>query len=633
MAVHRCSARGFLLGAAAFLVFAAPAACRAQALTTEDVGGIISRAVQEAKARKTPATIAVVDRQGAVLAVYQMSGAPGASYIANNPNGTGDNRGLNGVNPIPTVGMALAKAMTAAYLSTSVGNAFSTRTASQIVQDHFDPGTINASSGPLYGVQFSALPCSDLSVHGNADDPSSMTRGPHRSPVGLAGDPGGLPLYKNGALVGGIGVKAVGPYTIVTDTQSTAQNTDELIALAGTIGLQAPTAIMANNITVGGLLLTFSNAVPADLLSNPSKAPGYATLPNDLVSVPTYYDAAGGLRAGSSIGTVASGIVQDTSGLISTVEEPNLLVDGNGANRYPIVAGAPSAGSLTQAETLQIMRSAYAVALEARAQLRPAGMHVAVTISIVDVVGNVLGLTSVPDAALFGVDVSLQKARSAAFLSDFFASYALQQHPYTAVFDNAATAAFGRPVFAEGFAWSEREIGNIARDTLPDGINGSPNGPLSLSAALTTPFADGLQEALIAPNIVQHLCFLQAANPPAYCAGVNTSVDTPVCAYQSGPGSNILADGLQVFPGGFPIYRNGQLIGGIGVSGDGVQQDDLVGFLGLYNAGIALNNGIGNAPISMRANTLTVKGVRPVYVDCPTDPFVSGGVENVCSNK
>lgn len=37
-----------------------------------------------------------------------------------------------------------------------------------------------------------------------------------------------------------------------------------------------------------------------------------------------------------------------------------------------------------------------------------------------------------------------------------------------------------------------------------------------------------------------------------------------------------LDSGVQIFPGGLPIYRNGAVIGGIGVSGDGVDQDDLV---------------------------------------------------------
>ncbi len=34
------------------------------------------------------------------------------------------------------------------------------------------------------------------------------------------------------------------------------------------------------------------------------------------------------------------------------------------------------------------------------------------------------------------------------------------------------------------------------------------------------------------------------------------------------------------FPGGLPLYKDGQLVGGIGVSGDGVDQDENVAFAG-----------------------------------------------------
>jgi hypothetical protein len=95
----------------------------------------------------------------------------------------------------------------------------------------------------------------------------------------------------------------------------------------------------------------------------------------------------------------------------------------------------------------------------------------------------------------------------------------------------------------------------------------------------------------------------------------------------------VISNGLQVFAGGFPIFRGNTLVGGIGVSGDGVDQDDLVAFLGLYNAGVALGSGIGNAPPGLRANLLSAAGVRPVYANCPAAPFLNGGAENVCSGK
>ena len=39
-------------------------------------------------------------------------------------------------------------------------------------------------------------------------------------------------------------------------------------------------------------------------------------------------------------------------------------------------------------------------------------------------------------------------------------------------------------------------------------------------------------------------------------------------------------NGITIFPGAFPLYRNGVLIGAIGVSGDGIEQDDIVSAAG-----------------------------------------------------
>jgi uncharacterized protein GlcG (DUF336 family) len=41
-----------------------------------------------------------------------------------------------------------------------------------------------------------------------------------------------------------------------------------------------------------------------------------------------------------------------------------------------------------------------------------------------------------------------------------------------------------------------------------------------------------------------------------------------------------LADGITVFPGGVPLYKKGVLVGGLGVSGDGVEQDDMIAYTG-----------------------------------------------------
>jgi uncharacterized protein GlcG (DUF336 family) len=60
-------------------------------------------------------------------------------------------------------------------------------------------------------------------------------------------------------------------------------------------------------------------------------------------------------------------------------------------------------------------------------------------------------------------------------------------------------------------------------------------------------------------------------------------------------GNSNRQDGLIEFPGGMPLYRNGELVGGIGVSGDGVEQDENVAEAGAKGF---------EAPKAIRADTV-----------------------------
>jgi hypothetical protein len=69
--------------------------------------------------------------------------------------------------------------------------------------------------------------------------------------------------------------------------------------------------------------------------------------------------------------------------------------------------------------------------------------------------------------------------------------------------------------------------------------------------------------------------------------------------------------GIVFFPGSVPLYRNGVLVGGLGVSGDGVEQDDFV----------AAGGAVGlEAPTAIRADQVTVRGVRLPYLKFPRNP-------------
>ena len=93
--------------------------------------------------------------------------------------------------------------------------------------------------------------------------------------------------------------------------------------------------------------------------------------------------------------------------------------------------------------------------------------------------------------------------------------------------------------------------------------------------------------------------------------------------------SGLLANGIQIFPGGVPVYRGTQLVGAVGVSGDGIDQDDMVAFLGIADAAVQLA-GIGHAPVNNRVDQLAPQGSRLRYVSCPQAPFLDSSVQEPC---
>jgi hypothetical protein len=60
-----------------------------------------------------------------------------------------------------------------------------------------------------------------------------------------------------------------------------------------------------------------------------------------------------------------------------------------------------------------------------------------------------------------------------------------------------------------------------------------------------------------------------------------------------------------------PIYRNGTVIGAIGVSGDGIDQDDFIAAAGANNFA---------PPASLRSDNIFVRGVRLPFLKFPARP-------------
>jgi uncharacterized protein GlcG (DUF336 family) len=514
-------------------------------LATGDVQTIISQAVSAAASLNRAVTVAVTDREANVLGVFVMTGAPATTTIRS-VGATG--QGLEGT-VVPAPIAAISKAGTGSIFSTT-GNAFTTRTAGFIIQEHFPPGINFRSGGPLYGVQFSSLPCSDIKKPG--------------LPLGLSGDPGGIPIYKNEIAVGGVGIEGDGVYTVDRDPADFDQSFEELIAASAVRGFEAPALIRADNILADGIRLPYSN------VASPVTP---ATIP--FTSLPGVVPAAFPIRSAQTSAFVPAA-VGGISGEVDT-------------RFFPFVAGTAPSGpnALTAADVQTVIAHAAQQANITRAAIRqPLGSNARVSIAVVDAQGSVLGVFRQLDAPVFGFDVSVQKARTAAFFSNANAGSLLRTAGFASYADRSATDGLK---LDGSVAFTDRAIGFLHRPFFPDGINDTAAGPFSTSLGQWSPFNVGLQLDLIKTNL---LLAIGGASVP--CTTIAN-----------------LPNGIQIFPGSVPIYKNGVLVGAIGISGDGVDQDDLIGAGG--------GNGYSPAP-PIRSDQVFVRGVRLPFLKFPRSP-------------
>jgi uncharacterized protein GlcG (DUF336 family) len=503
---------------------------------------MLQQAASAANSLGKAVNIVVVDREGNVLGSLAMPGAPVSTTIRS----VGRlGQGLEGL-AVPAIEAATAKADTAAFFSTG-GNAFTTRTAGFIIQEHFPPGISFRAGGPLYGVQFSSLPCSDIKK------PSAR--------LGLSADPGGLPVYKNGLPAGGIGVEGDALYTVDRNPADDDQTFEELIAASGIRGFEAPALIRGDNILVDGIRLPFSN------VGSPPAPSGSASIAGAIFG----FGVGGAPPASEFVPQVVGGIAGEVS--------PRF---------FPFIAGtAPSSNGLTASEVQTIIAHAAQQANITRAAIRqPLGSNARVTIAVVDTAGVVLGIFRQQDAPVFGFDVAVQKARTATFFSSANASTSLRSAGFGSYVDRALTDGLR---LDGSIAFTDRANGFLHRPFFPDGIDDTAAGPFSTAIADWSPFNVGLQLDLIRTN------FLAAV---AGAAVPCTSIPS-------------LPNGIQIFPGSVPLYKNGVLVGGIGISGDGVDQDDLIAAAGA--------NGF-SPPTAIRADQFFVRGVRLPFLKFPRSP-------------
>jgi uncharacterized protein GlcG (DUF336 family) len=515
----------------------------AQVLSSNDVAVVISQALTRGNYfatnhSTTNGVVAVVDREGFVLGVWSLR--PNADLLE--------------------VVDAITKAGTAAFLSSDQA-AFSSRTAGYIVQQHFPPSINNTPTGPLVGVNFSSMSISDVNyfknphtyntnVYGGGGANGAPICGPDLTALsGLNGSPGGLPLYKAGELVGGIGVTIRGkpPIAELNDIQQTAgekYDTNEDVALAGQSGYGPNSEIYATGVLINGIRLPYVNSttrtsklIPLDSLGFGEVAPSYDT------NLPPYEI------------TNSPPVSYPTNHLGKVTIEI----------RQPIIADP--LGQLSAEDVTSILTLAAQRAMMTRAGIRlPVAQAAQVFVTVVNnpnvntnvpaVAPMVLGTYRVgADATVFGWDVAVQKARTALYFS------------------------------SDEHAYSVRAVGFLAQSLYPPGIEGTQPGPFF-----------GLQEmfSLLPAGVTNPL------------NGVSFTTNQTLAAPEPS-----LPDGITIFPGGFPLYRNGKMIGAIGVSGDGVDQDDLIAASGTVNF---------LAPDGIRSDQIIYRGTRLPYAKFPRNP-------------
>lgn len=593
-------------------------------LTKEEVEQVVAQAATDAKRNNRSAIIAVTDREGFVLALWDVKKRlprqlpPFPIFLE---------KDIATVKTYALVAAAVTRASTAAFLS-SDQNAFTTRTAGFIIQQHFPPGVRNTSPGPLVGVGFSSLFFTDINraklippgfqgdfstdqliqfgqivtvQPDNAISPG--VRAPLFPLTTLDDSPGGVPLYKGGHLVGGVGVTGDGDPTdlcpagaivfkqgqkAATTGFKNSEDTDELTALAGQTNFRPPDEIVATNVLINGIRVPYvfprledirdvSDVPPLFKPDGSSELGQPIDIPLNLVPAaanpfnptPAAFLTPPPLTAAYKLdsGVIASGKPQAAPKPYPF--EVARLGGIEGEIRFPFrddpklhdlkADGTPKPGNdqirgvsrLTKDEVKDIISLAAHRASITRAGIRlPLGTNAEVFIVVVANPNNpgepppILGIFRTGEATVFSLDVAGQKARTALFFSN------------------------------SQLAMSSRSVGFLAQRFFPPGIDGTVHGPYF-----------GFQEAT---------SLRRSPAPPFFF-----------------PGNPNVPNGITIFPGGFPLYKDGILVGAIGISGDGVDQDDIIGISGTVDF---------RAEPKIRSDSYTYRGARLPYVKFPRDP-------------
>jgi len=467
---------------------------------------------------------------------------------------------------------------------------------------HFPPNVADTPSADLFNIQVTNedtsviggvtlpsrfnVPLADIPAGVQSDplaapDSYGFISGlePNAQPRGIGTLPGGIPIFDNGTLVGGIGVFFPG---------TTGYASEENSSLSADYNPSKPDlSLEAEYIAFAAVGGSSGAGFSIGTLGGFAPLPGF-DLPNgriDEAGITLDLFGPGGTQGPQNLVTFGNtlGTGDGTSGVNKPVDRSGDLLEMG----MPVPDGwlvTPHAGvAISAAQVTQIIEQGINQAYQTRAQIRlPIGNTTRMVFAVADSTGAILGLYRMPDATVFSIGVAVAKARNTAYYDD------------PAQLQSADQLA-GVPA---GTAFTNRTFRYLALPQFPEGIDGTP-GPFSI---LNDP----------------------GTNPQT---GLNTTAPLPASNYTSvlgyvdfHPNANFHAktipqnqNGVVFFPGSSGVYINGgqTILGGFGVSGDGVDEDDVV-----TAGGIA-----GFEPKStLRADFYSFHGVRLPYQNFNRNP-------------
>ncbi len=459
---------------------------------------------------------------------------------------------------------------------------------------------------------------------------------------GIATLPGGEPLYKlvagaQGAstpnLVGGIGVFFPGPHGFasyeqgfvpssqrggVPQSESSRTNAPrvleaEFIAFAAAAGggVASPIAAFRRDVNeFNQYLAPLNNFVVLngriDLVGITLEI--YGPTPTRNLPLPGVDQV---IQLGRRLGPLGN-----ASGEDQIVKGGNKYLAGQAVpEKWLVVPHAAQDGSLTAAQVEQIITQGIAEAEQTRAAIRLTkdfrpGARTRMVFAVADKNGELLGVYRMPDATIFSIDVAIAKARNTAYYADASALLPQDRVDFNldGVFGPISTSLTTQgDTLPLGTALTNRTFRFLVEPRYPTGAESSaspaPQSILNLPG-INPLTAENLFSAPLPFSVYADPLSKSTTAFDAFVPGRNfrDPGDVGVTIGDTGvhfPTAN--QNGVVFFPGSSPLYAQGKLAGGLGISGDGVDQDDVV--TAASQVGFA-------APDHLRVDQYVVGGVR-----------------------